>query len=251
MKAVLKEKIKYSEKDSLYVFECPEIADAAHAGQFVEVRVKADVKPFLRRPISIFDAADGKLSLLVRTVGEGTRIMEEWTGGEEVDILGPLGNGFSLEEGNEDVLLVGGGIGAAPMNLLIKTLAAAGKKIHMIFLPKRDQALMESMADLTANIDYVVCENRHGLPAAMDQMTEKADIKMVYCCGPTPLMKTVADYCNAKDIESQISLEERMGCGIGLCIGCVVAIKSGDDFEYKKVCQDGPVFSGKEVLFSE
>lgn len=253
MIAKLLKKEVFGTRDLLYTFDCPGIAAKAKPGQFVEVRVSEGMEPFLRRPISIFDAAENELKLLVRTVGTGTKLMTEWEPGKEVDIIGPLGNGFNLEVSAKEVLLVGGGIGAAPLYYLAKELLKKDKRIQLLFLPKRDAVVMDSYGDLKEAFTVHYSENRKELPVILKQVLDQPEgIDMIYTCGPNAMMKTVSEIAGAKSVPVQVSMEERMGCGIGICAGCAVAIKTDDgDFTYKKVCKDGPVFWGEEVLFHE
>ncbi len=252
MKAILKEKKQFGSRDVLYVFDCPELASKAKPGQFVEVKVSDGMEPFLRRPISIFDATENELKLLVRTVGTGTKLMTAWEAGKEVDILGPLGNGFDLEQVDQKALLIGGGIGAAPLYFLARELQAKGKDVKLLFLPKRDAVVLESFGDLIDAANIVFAENRHAFPDVLKEVIKTGDEKpQIFTCGPTAMMKTATQVALEEGAAIQVSLEERMGCGIGICAGCAVAIKIDDgDFTYKKVCKDGPVFNGEEVLFS-
>ena len=251
MIAVLTEKRVVTDRDVLYTFECLEMAQKAKAGQFVEVRVSEGMEPFLRRPISIFDVDGTKLRLLVRTVGTGTRMMKEWEPGQEADILGPLGNGFRVAGEEKHVLLVGGGIGAAPLYELAEVLKAQDTKIEYLFSPKRDAAVMGAYDALTDELVMHYSENRRELPVVLEEILKAGDspVDMVYTCGPTAMMHTVRDVCVKCGVPVQVSLEEKMGCGMGLCTGCVVKIRNGEDFDYKKVCHDGPVFRGEEVIF--
>lgn len=252
MKAILKQKQILGDKDILYTFECPTIASKAKPGQFVEIKIRDGVYPFLRRPISIFDTDEKEVKLLVRAVGAGTRIMETWDVGKEVDLLGPLGKGFQIDENTKKVLLIGGGIGVAPLHLLAKVLLEKGKNVSMIFLPKRDAVVMESMNDIIETIDITYGENRKALSEILDSKLSCPSVfDTVYTCGPNAMMSNVVKRCMENKISCQVSMEERMGCGIGLCVGCVVPIKTTDGFEYKKACKDGPVFLGEEVLFDE
>lgn len=252
MKTILKEKKQFGSRDVLYVFDCPELASKAKPGQFVEVKVSDGMEPFLRRPISIFDASENALKLLIRTVGIGTKLMTTWEPGKEVDILGPLGNGFDLSAVNEKALLIGGGIGAAPLFFLAKELQAQGKDVKLLFLPKRDAVVLESFGNLIDEANIVFAENRYAFPDVLKEELQTANEKpQIFTCGPTVMMKTATKVASEEGASIQVSLEERMGCGIGICAGCAVAIKTDDgDFTYKKVCKDGPVFNGEEVLFS-
>ena len=250
MLAKLLEQRSVTERDTLYVFECPELARKARPGQFVELKLTDSAEPFLRRPISIFDA-DGErtFTLLVRTVGRGTEYMTRWTAGTEVDVLGPLGNGFSWDKNWESCILVGGGIGMAPLNYLARELVREGKRVRVLFSPKRDAQLLESLPE-REKLEIACSENRAGVcPVLEEMLTEHTDC--VFCCGPEGMLESVGEYAVEHGIACQLSVERRMGCGFGICVGCAIAIRTENGVVYKKVCKDGPVFRAEEVSFHE
>lgn len=248
MKSFLKEKIIFSKRDILYVFECPELKESVRSGQFFEVHVRDGLEPFLRRPISIFDVSETQLSFLVRTVGTGTKLMSEWEIGQEADLLGPLGNGFQFSDDHKDILLIGGGIGVAPFYLLIKELLHQGKNVTLLFLPEKDREILEAFGGLKDKIKIEYAKNRANLPVILKELLAITD--MIYTCGPMNMMQRVTEIAREFHIPSQVSLESRMACGIGVCMGCVIPVKNGDnDFVYKRVCREGPVFDGEEVIF--
>lgn len=250
MRATLLRSHPVTDRDTLYVFECPEIAQKARPGQFVELKLTDGVEPYLRRPISIFDA-DGEFtfSLLVRTVGTGTAMMTRWEPGKAVDVIGPLGNGFSWEESDEACLLVAGGIGLAPMHYLIRALQKERKQIRILFSPKRDADLLKVLSGLEPMETHFVA-NRGELPTVLSALlSNRTDL--VFACGPEGLLEAVAETAKVHGVPSQISMERRMGCGFGICVGCAVAVRTETGMVYKKACKDGPVFSGEEVIFHE
>jgi len=240
-----------TDRDTLYVFECPEIVKAASPGQFVELKLNDWLDPFLRRPLSLFDVEGDTFSLLVRTVGKGTEHMTYWKPGVYVDVLGPLGNSFSWAEDDENFLLVGGGIGLAPLNFLARRLLSNNKQVRLLFSPRRDGKLLDAMPDeLRVRISVSYADNRASLPDAL--ISSLADgVDRVFSCGPVGLMKTVAEISNVNNIPCQLSMEEHMACGIGICLGCAVAIRGEHGIVYKKVCKDGPIFPAEEVAFDE
>lgn len=246
MKAELIKKQTITGKDTLYIFRCPEIAEKALPGQFVEVKLSGEF--FLRRPVSIFDC-DGSetISLLVRSVGKGTEYMLSLEEGTVLDILGPLGKGFSLPTDPGKCLLVGGGIGLAPLYYLAKCLKKQGNEVQLFFSPRRDAQLLDAVErDL---LPTVIAENRKDIA---DRLPHSIDgMQYVFSCGPEGLLEQTARECIKKDISCQVSMERRMGCGIDLCKGCVVAVYTENGLEYKKACCDGPVFDAKEVAFHE
>lgn len=250
MLATLLEQRRITDRDTLYVFECPELARKARPGQFVELKLTDSAEPFLRRPISIFDAdGENTFTLLVRTVGRGTEYMTRWTAGTEVDVLGPLGNGFSWEKDTESCIIVGGGIGLAPLNYLARALAREGKRVRLLFSPKRDAQLLDAMPE-KENLEIFYSENRAGVRPALEEMlSEKTD--QIFSCGPEGMLESVGECAMEHKIPCQLSVERRMGCGFGICVGCAIAIRTEYGVEYKKVCKDGPVFWAEEVSFHE
>ncbi|MGI5936357.1 MAG: dihydroorotate dehydrogenase electron transfer subunit [Oscillospiraceae bacterium] len=249
MLAKLIELRSVTERDTLYVFNCPELARAARPGQFVELKISDSLDPFLRRPLSIFDVEGDTFTLLVRTVGRGTEYMTRWEPGMEVDVLGPLGNGFFWTEKDETFVLIGGGIGLAPLNFLARQLLKQGKQVHLLFSPKRYSKLLEALSD-PERMNVSFAENRTALPAAVKTILEKG-VHRVFCCGPDGLMETVAGISVAMNIPCQLSMERHMACGIGICLGCAIAIRTEQGLTYKKACKDGPVFNAEEVSFHE
>lgn len=250
MLAVLTEIRPVTHRDTLYTFECPAIAQTARPGQFVELKLTDGYDPFLRRPISIFDA-DGvqTFSLLVRTVGRGTEAMTRWEVGAKVDVIGPLGNGFTWKPEDRDCVLVAGGIGLAPMTFLAKQLLAEGKQVRLVFSPRRDAELLQALP-FREQLGIVFSENRNALPTVLMSVLRHG-VDAVFSCGPEGLLETVAEYAMEYHAPCQLSVERRMACGIGLCLGCAIAIRTEQGITYKKVCKDGPVFQAEEVVFDK
>jgi len=235
----------------LMELELPSIASAAKPGQFVMLRVSESIDPLLRRPFSICNSRDGNILLLYRMVGRGTRIMAETTVGTELWVLGPLGEGFEPPEAGEDCLLVGGGMGIAPLVLLARSLegrnvsfmAGYGTAAEIISPEKLDMLDLEvALATEDGSAGY------HGLVTGLlEEALKKKGEKIVYSCGPTAMLKGVASMCIESGIECQVSLETAMACGLGACQGCAVAAPPGSGRSTYHVCQDGPVFSAESI----
>lgn len=250
MRTVLTEVRSVTGRDTLYTFACPEIARKARPGQFVELKLTDGCEPFLRRPISIFDT-DGAhtFSLLVRTAGRGTSAMRGWTPGTEADVLGPLGNGFSWGADAQNCVLAAGGIGLAPLAFLAKKLLEEGKRVQLLFSPRRDAGLLDALP-FRARLAVSCAENRAAFPDALDALLEQG-ADALFSCGPEGLLEEAAKRAEARRVPCQLSVERRMACGFGICLGCAVAIRTEQGVTYKKVCRDGPVFRGGEVAFHE
>ena len=250
MLAKLLERHRVTDRDTVYVFECPELARKARPGQFVELKLTDSAEPFLRRPISIFDA-DGErtFTLLVRTVGRGTEYMTRWIPGTEVDVLGPLGNGFSWDKSAQSCILVGGGIGLAPLNYLARELVREGRRVRLLFSPTRDADVLDSLPE-RERLEVFCSENRAAVCPTLSGMAEEPT-DAIFCCGPEGMLEAVGTFAMERGISCQLSVERRMGCGFGICVGCAIAIRTEHGVVYKKVCKDGPVFRAEEVSFRE
>ena len=211
----------------------------AKVGQFYMVKCFED-GTMLPRPISICDMEDNKLTFLYAVVGKGTKIMSEKKIGDSIEILGPLGNGFPIDEyKGKKVALVAGGIGIAPMLYLAKKLEAdvdlyAGFRDEIYFT--------EEFKEFTKNTYIATNTGSVGHKGFITEII-KDDYDVIYCCGPNPMMNSVKNL--GFDIPVYVSLESRMGCGIGACLACSCKTKNG----MKRICKEGPVFEVKEVNF--
>ena len=224
-----------------------DITSKAKAGQFVNVYCK-DGSKLLPRPISIceIDKEAGNLRLVYRIAGEGTREFSNLKEGDTIEIMGPLGNGFTLEGTN--AILIGGGIGIPPMLQLAKDLNCNKK----IVLGYRDTLFLneefEGLGEVYISTEDGSCGTKGNVIDAIKENNLDADI--IFACGPTPMLRGIKEYAEANGITAQISLEERMACGIGACLACVCKSKEKDhhtNVNNKRVCKDGPVFYSKEV----
>jgi len=219
----------------------PEIA----AGQFVEVEVPGNKDVMLRRPISIHDVDPdaNTVTLLIQVVGKGTRTLSTLSEGDSLNMVYPLGHGFSLE--GEKVLLVGGGAGIAPLLYLSKCLFAKGIR-PTILLGGRTASLIPVQEPFRP-YGTLLFSTEDGSLGERGMVTQHplfdADYDHIYTCGPTPMMKAVARHALSKKIECEVSLENMMACGIGACLCCVVDSDQG----HKCVCKEGPVFNAKEL----
>ena len=231
------------------VLSFPRGAKEAKPGQFIAMYCEDGTK-LLPRPISIcgIDAEKGILRIVYRIAGEGTKQMSSYQKGDSVKILGPLGNGFTMKK--DRAILIGGGIGIPPMLELAKQLD--GPK--SIVLGYRDSEMFlkdefEAYGDVFVSTeDGSVGTKGNVIDAIKEQGVEG---NVIYACGPTPMLKGIQAYAAENGIEAQISLEERMACGIGACLACVCQSKEADEHSHvcnKRVCKDGPVFDAREVV---
>lgn len=210
-------------------------------GQFVQVQVPGF---YLRRPISVCMADDETLTLVYKVVGDGTKAMSGMEKGTLVDIFGPLGHGFPLAD--RDVLLIGGGVGTPPLLLTAKKYIENGRKVTAVlgFNDKASVMLEEEFRKLGAAVCVATMDGSYGTKGTVMDAIRENNISetFVLSCGPLPMLKAVS----AAYTEGCVSLESRMACGMGACMGCVVKDKEGESL---RVCKDGPVFEiGKVVL---
>lgn len=234
-------------------FLCGEIARNAVPGQFVQVRTTTGTDPFLRRTISIADVdpGGGLVTLLVDAVGPGTDLMCGAPSGGSIDLIGPLGKGFDLTLGGDGAcLLVAGGIGAAPLIFLGRALGASGRRVTVL-MGGRDAVAIETVRELLAGDDIRFATDdgsigHHGFVSGlMDKVLAESLPAAIYACGPQPMMRTVARIAGDTGVPCQVSLEERMACGIGACYGCAVERLDGSIL---RACFDGPVFNAGEII---
>lgn len=232
------------------VLSFPRGAKEAKPGQFIAMYCEDGTK-LLPRPISIcgIDAENGTLRVVYRIAGEGTRLFSEMKEGDSLEVLGPLGNGFTMKE--EKAIIVGGGIGIPPMLELAKQLSCE----KTVVLGYRDELFLKEEFDACADVVVATEDGSCGTKGTViDAINEvNVDGAVIYACGPMPMLKALAEYAEAHNMEAQISLEERMACGIGACLGCICKTKKKDhhtNVNNQRICKDGPVFDAKEVVFS-
>ena len=232
------------------VLHAPEIAGTAQPGQFVQMLVP-DGAHVLRRPISLmaFDPQAGTLTLAIQPKGRGTHILCAAKAGDKLHILGPLGHGFDAK-GAKSIYFVGGGVGVAPICGAMDSFAAAGS---LAFFGFRSASCAYGMTQAPCAVTAVSDDGTLGEKALVIRPLEAAIAarrpEMIMACGPLPMLRAVRRIALSCGIPCQLSLEERMCCGIGACLGCNVKCKDGEDgWTYKRVCHDGPVFDAQEVM---
>lgn len=260
-----KGEIRYLNKlsDDIYHLgiKCPEISKNCHPGQFVMIRVSENYDPLLRRPFSILRtiSEEGIIEIIFKVVGKGTKILSEKRKWDVLDVLGPLGRGFNFSDGSKNYILIGGGIGFPPLFFMIDFLKNEKKDIIFYYGAKRKEEIFFKMElqKVCAKLVLTTEDGSSGEKGLISDVFIKdldAGILQsdseVFSCGPNPMLERISSICERRDLKLQVSLENIMACGTGLCQGCAVKIKkSKDDFEYKLVCKDGPVFDSNIILW--
>ena len=217
-------------------------------GQFVQVRVDGSPSTYLRRPISIHDVdfQNHEITLLVQQIGEGTRHLVAAEKGDIINIILPLGNGFSIPEKGEKCLLVGGGIGIAPLYYFAKVLNEKGIRPTLLLVGKTDADLLRLADYQQLGETFVTTEDgslgEKGF-VTMHSVWQKQNFDKIYVCGPKPMMKAVAKLAAEKDVWCEVSLENLMACGLGACLCCVEDTVDG----HVCVCKEGPVFNTRRL----
>lgn len=234
---------------------------AARPGQFVTLRLPAEISPLLRRPFSIHrlipqDKSVSGIEILYKIVGPFTEKLSRVPIGAEVDLLGPLGHGFTIDPARQNVLLIAGGVGVAPLVFLADTLAATGVRMARTTVciggrTAGDILCKNDFMSIGANV-YITTEDgssgEKGLvlqPAA--RLIKTAPPEIIYVCGPMPLLKTAAALARLHHIFCEISIETIMACGLAACLGCAVKT-AGSDHGYRHACKDGPVFDAADLI---
>ncbi len=212
-------------------------------GQFVNIELPGK---FLRRPISVCDYDSETITLIYKVVGGGTDMMSEMKEGDELDVLIGLGNGFDTQVRTKHPLLVGGGVGVPPMYNLCRTLLSEGKKptVIMGFNTADEAFYFEEFCALGVDVFVSTVDGTGGTKGFVTDAMDRNFViyDYVYACGPKPMLQALWE---KTPTEGQLSLEERMGCGFGACVGCSIETRNG----VKRVCKEGPVFLKSELLF--
>ncbi len=231
----------------------PKIVASAQAGQFVSLQISQQIQPLLRRPISIHDVEEDKglLILYYHVVGVGTDLLSQYQVGEKLSVLGPLGHGFDLDITDSKVCLIGGGIGQAPLRMAARQLKEKNNQV-MLIMGARNQDGLQALDYYHREQLELYLATEDGSLGTKGFVTEHMNdlaqlgVKRIYACGPKPMLRAVKATALAQNIPCQVSLEEKMACGVGVCLGCTCK-SSDENTPYPKVCTHGPVFWAQEV----
>lgn len=245
--------VQLAPAEYLLTLHAPDIAAKAQPGQFVTLQISEQIQPLLRRPISIHDvdADNGLVLLYYHVVGTGTELLSRLQAGDTISLLGPLGHGFDTTMAASRVYMVGGGIGQAPLRYLARVLKEQGKEVVAV-MGARDAEGLKAVDFYEANGIPLKLSTEDGSLGSQGFVTDHLQnlaaerVDVIYTCGPKPMLRAVKALAEAQQIPCQVSLEEKMACGVGVCLGCTC--KSSDpEAPYPKVCTHGPVFWAQEV----
>lgn len=257
MGKVLKEQIVNTEMLCRDVFKMTVrseyVASNAKPGQFVNIKC-GGLDAILRRPISICDVNKDQntFDIVIQVKGSGTEKLCSMCKGE-VDIMAPLGNPFTIDKKYKNICVVGGGIGTFPLLYLLKSADTSHKTALLGFRNKAAVVLEERFKAAADTVEVATDDGTYGQKAFVTDLLEQTILSdkpdIIYTCGPAVMMKKVAAIAEKNGISCQVSLEQRMGCGIGACLVCACKTKKGDDYAFSHVCKDGPVFWSTDICW--
>lgn len=234
----------------------PRSAPLVQPGQFAHVRIPPSREALLRRPFSVFQVENETLSILYKTVGKGTEALSHMRPGDQLGLIAPLGRGFTVPRlGGETPLLVAGGYGMAALYLLAQRSAQKG----VVFVGGRRRADILCEAEFRAlgwDLRVTTEDGSHGERGLVTQPLEAelrrgAGRRKLFACGPTPLLEAVARLAAAFDLPAELSMDEHMCCGVGVCLACVIPIRRDGGWEYQRTCTEGPVFDSRSIVWPE
>jgi len=242
----------------LLSIKADEIADSAESGQFVHIRVSDSIDPLLRRPFSIhrIDKKKREINILFRVIGRGTEILARTEKSAQLDVMGPLGRGFDIGTDFDHALIVGGGMGVAPLFFLADEISKAGKKATFMWGARSKEEIWDDgyLKNRNIPVEYATDDGSLGHKGFVTDLIERfilnTDLKVKvkgFVCGPNAMLSKIQTITAGTGIEWYVSMEERMACGAGVCMGCAVPMK---DKTYKMACKHGPVFKLEDIDFN-
>lgn len=233
------------------LFESAEIA-AAMPGQFINIKCRQSTDPLLRRPFSVNNVEGDIVTILYQLKGKGTKIISEYEEGDKIDIIGSLGNGFTLPEEKSNVLLIAGGIGIAPMFFLARTLKKSGHTLTLLFgcMTNDFVPLIDGFSDYCEQVEVSTNDGSAGIKGFVTDIDiDYSRFNKVYACGPVQMLEAVHIKAAESGVGCEVSLESHMACGLGACLSCVCELENSQSGagRYSRVCVDGPVYDSKVV----
>ncbi|MDY4700808.1 MAG: dihydroorotate dehydrogenase electron transfer subunit [Oscillospiraceae bacterium] len=239
-------KITSNEKIARDIFKMTLAGDTSAItapGQFVNIKLDGF---FLRRPISVCDCVGENLTLIYKTVGNGTERISRMAAGDELDLLTGLGNGYNTKKSGGSPLLVGGGVGVPPMYMLCRELISEGKNVTVVlgFNSKDDVFYEDEFRALGADVHIATADGTYGIKGFVTDVIKDMQYTFFYTCGPEPMFRAMHKIMKTP---GQYSFEERMGCGFGACMGCSCKTLTGN----KRICKEGPVMESEEIIWAD
>ena len=240
------------------------LAKNSKPGQFVEIKCSEGGEVLLRRPLCVHRILNNSIEIMYEVSGKGTELLSRKKPGEALDIIGPLGNGFSVQRSMvhspQSTVLVAGGVGIAPLAALAEELIKKKSKVIVIIGAKTGSHILceKELKKIGCEVKITTedgSKGYKGLATDLLRITNYGLRITIYACGPAPMLKAVAKIAEERKIPCQVSMEERMACGVGVCLGCPVRVKITNyelritNYGYKMVCKDGPVFDAKEIAW--
>ncbi|MCC5978913.1 MAG: dihydroorotate dehydrogenase electron transfer subunit [Salinarimonas sp.] len=236
----------------------PAQAKLARAGQFFHLLCPQDdaLKPFFRRPMSIYaiDAEGGRISFLYKVTGTGTKALAKLAIGERLDMLGPLGIGFSLPRGKAPIVILARGVGLATLAPLVGLAQSEGHAVTAILSARSPDLLMSVEETRAAGADAITVTDAQGnsdtghVASLLDDLHQQGRMGALYACGSNRLLKLAQEHATRHGLFGEVAMEQQMACGLGMCFCCVRAFREGDATVHRRVCCEGPVFPLEEAL---
>jgi len=236
------------------VLRAPGIARMVKPGQFAHLRILPMKEALLRRPFSIFQATKDSISILYKAVGKGTEALSRMCHGEQLSVIGPLGHGFSVPKPEgEFPLLVAGGYGMAALYLLAQCSPVKG----IVFVGGRsriDILCEDEFKALGWDVRVATEDGSHGekglvTKPLLAELQRQSNGRKLYACGPTPMLRAVGDIAKSYNVPAEVSMDAHMCCGVGVCLTCVIPVKTPQGWEYQRSCTEGPVFDSSQILW--
>jgi dihydroorotate dehydrogenase electron transfer subunit len=239
----------------LLEIKCEEFVREAKVGQFLMITARHQDythDPLLRRPLGVADVNGDRFTLVYMVVGKGTRLLSECQPGREISFSAPLGSVFTIAKG-ERTALVAGGIGIAPIYWLAKKLKDAGCVVDIYYGGRTvdDVVLVEELKENSDHLIVTTDDGSVGIKGFVTKPFEEniASYDRVYACGPKGMLRAVSEISVKNNVPVEVSLDERMACGLGACLGCIIYVKEGDSVVQKRCCVEGPVFDGSKIVW--
>jgi dihydroorotate dehydrogenase electron transfer subunit len=227
----------------------PDIASISRPGQFLNVRVRESLDPLLRRPFSVYDSHEEEIKIIFDVRGAGTSILARAGTGDSLDVLGPLGNPYGVEDNFETALLVGGGLGVAPLPMLTRFISRTDRPIHTFVGARTSSQVLPMYLE---NISVATDDGSEGFHGTVIDLLRQhlADnayrTPKIFACGPNAMLRNLQELAVEYKIPCEVSLESPMACGVGLCQGCPIELVAAEK-KYALICRDGPVFDSRRI----